>query len=319
MLQTFILVLEKSPETRARFVEILSAEGYEVTPVDELDRARELMKGQSFNIVLADVAAAADCRSMLEEFRHLDDQAHIITTATFSDIDTAADSLKMGAHDYISKPFDPGDLLNCVKKHVDRQLLQAENKQLYETIKALAAALDARDHYTHGHSRQVTDYAVAIAGMLKMNKREIDNIRDAGLLHDIGKIGISDAVLLKPGPLTPQEYDLIKQHPDIGKKILEPVNSLSDKIPLIYHHHERYDGQGYPSGLKGEDIPLGARILSVADVYQAMTSDRPYRKALSRQIAVEELIKNKGKQFDPRLVEIFVGLLDERFPEINIQ
>ncbi|MDD5746826.1 MAG: HD-GYP domain-containing protein, partial [Candidatus Omnitrophica bacterium] len=226
-----------------------------------------------------------------------------------SDIELAMESIRNGAHDYMTKPFDPADVTVLLRKIVEKQRLQSDNIQLFDTIKVLALALDARDHYTHGHSQQVTDYSVAIAREMGLSAEDIDRIRDAGILHDIGKIGIPDAILLKPGRLTAEEYACIKKHPEIGKTILEPVACLADKIPLIYHHHERVDGKGYPVGLEGDAIPLGARILAVADAYQAMTSDRPYRLALPIQTAMAELEINKGKQFDEKIVDVFIRVL----------
>jgi HD-GYP domain-containing protein (c-di-GMP phosphodiesterase class II) len=137
--------------------------------------------------------------------------------------------------------------------------------------------------------------------------KEVDDLRDAGLLHDIGKIGIPDAILLKPGRLTEAEFLKIKEHPAIGKKILEPVVSLADKVPLIFHHHERFDGKGYPTGLAGENIPLRARIIAVADAFDAMTSDRPYRTAMAFPEGLAELQRNKNTQFDARVVDAFVS------------
>jgi response regulator RpfG family c-di-GMP phosphodiesterase len=305
-----ILVIDDEPEVIAGFSEVFTNEGYQVLAARNWNEASRCLRLQKCNIIFAD-ARLPDimCREMIEAVKKLDQYAFIITTAGFSDIETAIDSLQYGAYDYLSKPFDPADVTVIVRKVVEKQRLESDNVQLFETIKVLALALDARDHYTHGHSQEVTEYAVSIAQEMGLSVKEIDRIRDAGILHDIGKIGIPDAVLLKPGRLTEEEYDCIKRHPQIGKDILEPVRCLSDKIPLIYHHHERYDGKGYPVGLSGEAIPLGARILAVADAYQAMTSDRPYRKALSIQVAIIELENNKGKQFDEKMVDIFVRIL----------
>lgn len=307
---TYILVVDDEQGVLDSFSEVFSNEGYQVTKAKNWSEARRHIKTQQYNIIIADVKLPdVGCQEMIDDIKEENKYAYIITSAGFTDIDTAMKSLQHGAHDYMSKPFDPSDIVTTMRKIVDKQRLQADNLQLFDTIKVLALALDARDHYTHGHSRQVTEYAVDIAREMGLSFKEIDIIRDASILHDIGKIGITDAILLKPGRLTEEEYAEIKKHPVIGKKILEPVNCLADKIPLIYHHHERIDGQGYPEGLKGDDIPLGARILSVADAYQAMTSDRPYRKALPALIAIEELKRFKGRQFDPNIVDAFLRVL----------
>ncbi len=183
-------------------------------------------------------------------------------------------------------------------------------KSYYSTIKALAKAIEVKDPYTHGHSERVTEYALMIADAMRLEEREKQKLKYAATLHDIGKIGIAGRVLNKPGALTEEEYSHVKTHPLLGDSIIEPVEFLQEPRPIILHHHERYDGKGYPEGLKGEDIPLCARILSVADAFEAMRSDRPYRRALPLAEAVEELRRNAGTQFDPAVVEVFLSVLE---------
>lgn len=195
-----------------------------------------------------------------------------------------------------------------------------DNARLYEniqkvylaTIEVLATAIDAKDPYTQGHSRRVTQYSMAIAEELNMGSKEIDAVRYAGLLHDVGKIGINDSIIRKPARLTDEEYAIIKKHPEIGAKILRPVDFLADKVPGVKHHHEYYDGRGYPDHLKGEEIPLIARIICVADAFDAMTTNRPYRKGLSLNTAVAELNKFSGKQFDPACVDAFLKAFEKK-------
>lgn len=194
------------------------------------------------------------------------------------------------------------------------RLFDHTQRTYYETIRALAEALEARDAYTRGHSERVTRYALAIAEQLEMKPDALRIIEHAGLLHDIGKIGISDTILNKPTALSAEDRKIIEHHPIFGDTILGPIKFLNEVQTVVKHHHERYDGTGYPDKLAGEDIPLSARIVCVADSFDAMTSDRPYRPALDRATAVAELEKNKGKQFDPNLVDLFVGLLDAKFP-----
>jgi len=305
-----IMLIDQNSEILDSFASLFIAEGYQVTKAMSWFEAKSFIKMKPFNIIIADVKLPdISYQEMIEKIRQENKYAFIITTAGFSDIEMAMESIQLGAHDYLSKPFDPTDTIVLIRKLVEKQCLQADNIQLFDTIKVLAMALDARDNYTHNHSQEVMEYSVAIAREMGLSVREIEIIRDAGALHDIGKIGIPDAVLLKPGRLTDAEYEQIKKHPEIGKNILEPVKCLADKIPLIYHHHERIDGAGYPVGLVGEDIPLGARILAVADSYQAMTSDRPYRKALSMQVAISELEKFKNRQFDSKIVDVFLRIL----------
>ncbi|MCL5962012.1 MAG: HD-GYP domain-containing protein [Chloroflexi bacterium] len=183
------------------------------------------------------------------------------------------------------------------------------------TLEALAAAIDARDPYTYGHSQRVTHYALSLAQELNYSgvdsEAALETLRRAGLLHDLGKIGIADAILLKPAKLTQEEYAEMKRHAEKGFRMLQSVPFLQEELSLIRHHHERYDGLGYPNGLKGEDIPLGARILCVADALEAMTSDRHYRQALTLAAAREQLLENSGTQFCPEVVRITMKLLDD--------
>jgi putative nucleotidyltransferase with HDIG domain len=181
-----------------------------------------------------------------------------------------------------------------------------------QTIRALAEAVDAKDAYTRGHSERVGVYASKITREMGFPKEFIERVYIAGLLHDVGKIGVRDSVITKPDRLTPEEYDEIKQHPAIGAKILEPVDFLADVVPCVRHHHEWYDGSdlGYPDRLRGDGIPLPSRIILVADTVEAMTSDRPYRKAMPLDVVYTELTKFSGSQFDPVCVDAFLRLLE---------
>jgi len=186
------------------------------------------------------------------------------------------------------------------------QLYQRLQQTLQETIQGLVTALEAKDRYTSGHTKRVTEYAIMAARGMGMDRFAIEQIRRAALLHDIGKIGIRLESLNKPEKLSGGEYEAFKDHPRQSRLILEPIQFLKDILPVVEAHHERWDGAGYPQALKAEEIPLGARILAVADSFDAMTSDRPYRRALSRQAAIKELRSNAGSQFDPQVVEVFI-------------
>jgi len=189
--------------------------------------------------------------------------------------------------------------------------LYKDMKSMYiGTMRMLAKAIDAKDPYTKGHTEKVTRYAVEIAKEMKLPKKLIRNIEFAALIHDIGKIGIKDSVLTKPAKLSESEYEVIKKHPLIGEQILAPIEFLTNIAPLVLYHHENYDGSGYPEGLKGEEIPIGARVINVADSYEAMISDRPYSKSMSRKEAIEELMNKSGSQFDPKIVEAFLIVLE---------
>jgi len=176
-------------------------------------------------------------------------------------------------------------------------------------VSALASSIDAKDPYTHGHSKRVTRYSLAIARALGLEDDEIEDLELAGYLHDIGKIGMPQEILQKPFSLTDREFGIVKKHPGNGVKILENLKNLQRVSSFILHHHERVDGAGYPSGIDGQTIPLGARILAVADAFDAITSDRPYRKRASVEDALLEIERNSGTQFDPRVVRVFAALV----------
>ncbi len=186
---------------------------------------------------------------------------------------------------------------------------------LHQTIAGLAKAIEAKDNYTHGHSERVRQYAMLIATTMGLSEEDIEVIGKAALLHDIGKIGVDLTYINKPGALTSEQVYKFRTHPEIGKEILTPIRSLAAIIPAVYHHHEKYNGKGYPHQLKGEEIPLGARILAIADSYDAMTSHRAYRQAMKYEAAIAELRQGAGKQFDPKIVELFIGELDKRIQQ----
>jgi len=259
---------------------------------------------------------------------------------------------RLGVYDFITRAVNPEKLYFLIRKGVElhtltsthnkliasvkeqNSALQKQNTllakrieestknltRLYEdlratymrTIKVLAHAIDARDHYTHSHSENVAKYAALIAAELRLSANDIELIREACELHDLGKIGVEDNVLGKSASLTEEEWEQIKRHPVTGAQILEPLTFLDGVIDLIRQHHERYDGLGYPLGLKGEEILLGARIINLADAYEAMTSARSYRKnPLTKEEAIEEVKRNSGKQFDPKVVAAFLKVVDK--------
>ncbi|MFA5115181.1 MAG: HD domain-containing phosphohydrolase [Candidatus Omnitrophota bacterium] len=193
----------------------------------------------------------------------------------------------------------------------NERLNKSAEETYLETISALAMAVEARDPNSRGHSDRVSQYSVKIARRMDLDAELIKDIKDAGELHDVGKIGISDSILKKPGPLTPDEWQVMRRHPIIGEGIVKPVHSLLRLCGIIRHHHEAMDGSGYPDGLKGEEIPLGARILAVADSFDAMTADRAYRKALTTEEAKKELIKYSGSRYDKKVVEAMLDIISD--------
>jgi putative nucleotidyltransferase with HDIG domain len=214
--------------------------------------------------------------------------------------------------------------LEMLQSIANQAAVAIENANLYrdvqrsylETVLALVQAVEEKDRYTRGHSERVTAFSVKIAQSLGLDPRQVRMIEYAGVLHDIGKLGIDQAIIQKNGRLTPEEYTVIKNHPLIGERIVRPIGFLADALPAIAQHHERVDGKGYPRGLEGERMALEARILSVADAYDAMITERPYRKPLAREAAVAELVRCSGSQFDPTVVEHFIELLHND-PEVQ--
>jgi diguanylate cyclase (GGDEF)-like protein/PAS domain S-box-containing protein len=196
-----------------------------------------------------------------------------------------------------------------VLKRELQKITSKANQNLVESIFALAKTIELKDHYTGEHVEKTVHYATEIAGGLRLSREEIELVKQAAMLHDLGKIGISENILQKRAPLTEKEFEMIKKHPQIGADIIRPIQFLRSLIPFIFYHHERWDGKGYPSGVKGEEIPIGARIIAIADVYQALISDRPYRKAYSQKEAVKIIKSGSGNQFDPRITNIFLEIL----------
>ncbi len=217
-----------------------------------------------------------------------------------------------------AQPFSNVDLeiINVLSSQAS---ISIENARLYhnirnnylKTVRGFALAVEAKDQYTHGHSENVMKFTVVLARKIGLSPQDVEQIKYAGLLHDIGKIGVSEAILNKPGRLSDEEFEEIRKHPELGARIISDVPFLKSLVPLVRHHHEFYNGAGYPDGIAGENIPFGARVLSVADAFEAMTSDRPYRKSLPRTVATDILRKESGTQFDPSIVDAFLAMLDD--------
>jgi len=257
------------------------------------------------------------------------DTGVIMITAT-ADAETVIELMRMGAYDYMIKPVDINELSLRVRRALERRSLVIENEEyrlkleekvreqarkihdsFVKSITSLAFALEARDSYTSGHSQRVSRLSRQIALKLGIDEVSAEKIEMAGLVHDIGKIGIKESILKKQEELTDEEYEHISTHSIIGERILRPAIDDKEILGIVRHHHEWYDGQGYPDGLSGEQIPLGARVLAVADMYDAMTSDRPYRKAVSNDIAISELRLKAEHQFDPVVVDAFADVMSE--------
>ena len=281
--------------------------------------------------------------ALLDGIRREDADAAVIVLTGAPDVKTAIDSLKLGAYDFIMKPVNVDELLFAAERALERRQLlierreyhallerrveeathslQSAYRQLQETyrttLEALGSALDSRDVGTEAHSRRVHGYALATAREYGVPEADIADLEHGVLLHDIGKIGIPDAILLKSGPLTPEEWQTMRRHPEIGKRLIETIPFLRGAVPVVYSHHERWDGTGYPRRLKGKDIPLGARIFSVVDAFDAMTFDRPYSKAIPFEAAYTEIKRCAGSHFDPAVVEAFLRVPEAMLGEIR--
>ncbi|NQT57805.1 MAG: response regulator [Bacteroidetes bacterium] len=257
----------------------------------------------------------------------------VIMLTAFTDLDTGMKAIRKGAEDYLSKPVRRSELISRVNDVIKKSKAKsAENEKLQNsshqqkfleeqlgkahhtimrttmaTIKAFSETIEQKDPYTKGHCNRVCELALLIGKKISLSESDLTILEGGCLLHDIGKIGIPENILNKPGKLTYSEYSLIKSHPETGEKILKHIDMFTPYTPIVRNHHERFDGTGYPDGLSGDRIPLLVRIVTLADAFDAMTSDRSYRKSLSLDNALLEIVQNKNKQFDPELVEVFIN------------
>ncbi|MDI6762030.1 MAG: response regulator [Thermodesulfobacteriota bacterium] len=311
----------------------LTREGYFCTTAHNGKEALNHFYKDSFSLIISDIKMPEMTGiELLQKVKAIDPKMKMIMVTAYPEIDLAVNAMRLGAYDFIIKPADLDLIVMSVKKALESKRLEEEIeayhnhmeelveertiklKQAYRTlkkahldsVKVLAEAIDAKDPYTRGHSDRVKRMSLAIAKKMGFSEERLENLEYGALLHDIGKIGIKDEVLQKQTPLSSEEYQYIQEHPLIGVKIVEGVEFFKDKIPMIRHHHEHYDSNGYPDGLAGEAIPLEARIISLPDAFDAMTSARPHRGVMPLQDVLAELEKFKGKQFDPKVLEIFL-------------
>lgn len=330
-----ILLVDDDPQVREVFQEAFTTRGFECRTANNGREGLEVFKASRPPLIVTDVKMPVmDGIRLLREVRVLDPDAAVIILTGVEDVKAAIESLKAGAYDFILKPVDIDALMIATERAIERRALLIERRnyqallerrveeatsdltrtlaELQETYRAtlgaLGSALDTRDIGSEAHSRRVHRYTLAIARAYGVPDADLPSIGHGVLLHDIGKIGIPDAILLKPGPLTGEEWMIMRQHPALGRRLLEHIPFLKDAVPIVYHHHERWDGSGYPDGLKGEAIPLGARLFAVSDAFDAMTFDRPYSKAVSFETARMEIKRCAGLQFDPAVAEAFLSL-----------
>lgn len=344
MAKAKILIVDDEEAIREVVSTLLEAQGHECASVSNGLLAQEFLKTHSMDLVLSDmVMPEMDGMRLVEWMRQTDPDVPVIMVTAMHDLSTALEAIRRGAYDYILKPFEKDQLYVGVRRALEhRQLvlerynyqrtleIQVEERtaqlkgaleqieQSYDdTLEALGGALDLKDAETEGHSRRVTAFTIAIAKQMKVEPGMLPQIARAAFLHDIGKMAIPDQILRKPGPLNPEEREVMRTHCDIGFNMVTRIPFLREAAEIVLSHQEYFDGSGYPRGLRGEQIPLGARIFAVADALDAMISDRPYRKALSITYAREEIQRCTGTQFDPQVVEVFLGMPDTLWNELR--
>jgi putative nucleotidyltransferase with HDIG domain len=333
-----ILVVDDEEPIREIVSSMLSNAGYKTQQAASgLQALAVLESGEEFELMLSDLMMAElDGIGLLEKTKERYPDMPVVMVTAVHDISVALAAIRNGAYDYLLKPFEREQLLAMVRRALENRRLKLENRayqtnleslvaarteQLRQamadlersydiTLEALGDALDLKDAETEGHSKRVTAFTIAIARAMGLEYERIRVIARGAFLHDIGKMAIPDAILRKPGPLTPEEVAIMREHCYRGYHMLRKIPFLYEAAEIVYAHQEFYDGTGYPRGLKGEQIPMGARIFAVADTLDAITSDRPYRAAQSIQAARDEIAQWGGRQFDPTVVDTFLQMPD---------
>jgi putative nucleotidyltransferase with HDIG domain len=342
-----ILVVDDEDSIREIVSSMLSSANYQCRQAASgLEALALLDSGEEFELMLSDLMMAGlDGIGLLEKTKERYPDMPVVMVTAVHDISVALTAIRNGAYDYLLKPFEREQLLNTVRRALENRRLKLENRayqtnlealvqqrteQLRQalgnleksydiTLEALGDALDLRDAETEGHSKRVTAYTIAIARAMNVPKEQIDVIARGAFLHDIGKMAIPDDILRKPGALTPDQVTIMKEHAFLGYKMLQKIPFLQEASEIVYSHQEKFDGSGYPRGLKGEQIPLGARIFSIADTLDAIMSDRPYRPARPFPVAKKEIEAWSGRQFDPSIVSVFVDIPDQRWDDLRKQ
>src|SRR4030088_534677 len=340
-----ILVVDDEEAIREIVASMLSSAGYACKQAGAgMEALAVLNSGEEFELMLSDLMMAdMDGIGLLERTKEKYPDMPVVMVTAVHDISVALAAIRNGACDYLLKPFEREQLLATVRRALENRRLKRENdayrtnlealvaartqqwktalsnlEKSYDiTLEALGDALDLKDAETEGHSRRVTAFTIAIARKMGLAKEEINVIARGAFLHDIGKMAIPDAILLKPGKLTDDEMAIMREHCYRGYKIISRIPFLAEAAEIVYSHQERYDGQGYPRGLKGDEIPLGARMFSIADTLDAMTTTRPYRPAQSFDVAREEIKLWSGRQFDPQIVKVFLEMPENIWEDLR--
>jgi len=340
-----ILVVDDEEAIREIVCSMLTAAQYKCGQASSGVNALALLgSGEQFELMLSDLMMAElDGIGLLEKTKEKYPDMPVVMVTAVHDISVALQAIRNGAYDYLLKPFEREQLLATVRRALENRRLKLENRayqtnlealvdarteqlkkamgnleRSYDiTLEALGDALDLKDAETEGHSKRVTAFTIAIARAMGVSKEEISVIARGAFLHDIGKMAIPDAILRKPGALNPDEVAVMREHCYRGYQMLKKIPFLSEAAEIVYSHQERYDGTGYPRGLKGDEIPLGARIFSVADTLDAITSDRPYRAAQTVTAAREEIQRWSERQFDPQVVQTFLAMPENIWTDLR--
>ena len=308
-----ILVVDDEPAIIDVLSRLLTRDGYNVIAARNGAEALEYVARQKPDLILLDVMMPIiDGFSVCQKLKN-DEQTALIPITMLTgqdDFEHRKRGMEVGADDFLSKPFEQSMLRARIKSQLRIKRLTDQLEHTENVIFMLAMAIEEKDAYTEGHLRRLKSYCEQLAVASAQDDDMVRAIRYGGILHDIGKIGVSEAILTKPEPLSIDEREQMEKHPAIGARIVSQMRFAQEVAPIVRHHHERWDGVGYPDGIAGENIPVGARIVAIADSYDAMTTDRPYRAALSQQEAVRRLREGSGTQWDADLVECFVMLIE---------
>jgi putative two-component system response regulator len=308
-----ILVVEDDPDVREVLGELLGELGYRAVTAASAEKALEVVNVLAPDLILTDVHMGAMsgielCARLKADPRY--EFTPVVMLTAVADLDSRIAGLAAGADDFFPKPVELGELRTRVSALLRVKFLLDQLERAESVITTLALTIEARDTYTGGHCDRLSRYAVAVGEALGVDQATLRALRLGGYLHDLGKIAVPDGILLKPGPLNPAERAQIRTHPGAGSDIVQGLRSLELVRPIMRHHHERWDGTGYPDGLKGEDIPLGARIISVVDVYDALHTARPYKPALPHDEALSVLLRETDSgSWDPKIVSAFLNVL----------
>lgn len=309
-----VLIAEGDQEIRMRVSQTLAIEGYQVYQAHDGESALELLNSIAPDLILTDVEVLVQTASIFYNEIHENPRWLPVPVIILGESTSELSDHQIDAAEYISKPIDVMKLVNAVNRCLLRsaQIQIAHIDLAYlETVTMLANAIESRDPYTHGHVERVTNYARWLAEKLGWPDENLRSLEYGARLHDIGKIIVPDKILLKKGPLTNPEWEEMKKHTIAGAKMLENISHLRDAVPYVLYHHEWWDGSGYPEALSGRDIPIEARIMAIVDVFDALTTDRPYRNADDSTQVKNYMREYEGKQFDPELFDVFLDVLGE--------